>query len=249
MRSRNIKPGFFQNEYLVELPPETRLLFIGLWLIADRDGRLEDRPKKVKMQVFPADNYDVDPMLQQLADARLIVRYEVDSTRYISIPAWSKHQNPHVKEKESTIPAPDSHGASQVFTETDRADSLIPDSLQKIGQMTHLTTRFEDFWKMYPRKRKKKTAKEIWRRKKLDKLADTLIKDVETRLRADKQWADGFVPDPTTYLNQERWEDELAPETIVAPVRHRKPDVITEEQRQRDREKADRELAALQGRQ
>ena len=107
MRSRNIKPGFFQNEHLVELDPKTRLLFVGLWLMADRDGRLEDRPKKVKMQVFPADNWDVDLMLNQLAGCGLIVRYEVDSAKYIAIPAWSKHQNPHVKEKVSTIPAPD----------------------------------------------------------------------------------------------------------------------------------------------
>ena len=119
---------------------------------------------------------------------------------------------------------------------------------QKQGRVTS-TTRFEDFWKGYPRKRKKKTAKEIWARKKLDSRADILIKDVERRLRADKQWADGYVPDPTTYLNQERWEDELAPETIVAPIKHRKPEVITEEQRQRDREKAERELAALRAKQ
>ena len=209
MRSRNIKPGFFQNEYLVELPPETRLLFIGLWLIADRDGRLEDRPKKVKMQVFPADSYDVDPMLQELADAQLIVRYEVDSKRYISIPAWHKHQNPHVKEKESTIPAPDSPGASTVQTLLiPDSLNLIPDSLQKKGQVT-LTARFEDFWKAYPKKVKKKTAKDIWRRKKLDPLADRRIADVEDRQSVDSRWKDGYIPDPTTYLNQERWEDEM----------------------------------------
>ena len=109
MRSRNIKPGFFQNESLVELLPEARLLFIGLWLMADRDGRLEDRPKRIKMQVFPADPWDVEPMLNDLAEQSLIVRYTVDSKEYICIPAWDKHQNPHVKEKASTIPAWDKH--------------------------------------------------------------------------------------------------------------------------------------------
>ena len=129
MRSRNIKPGFFQNESLVELLPEARLLFIGLWLMADREGRLEDRPKKIKMQVFPADPWDVEPMLNDLAEQNLIVRYAVDSEDYICIPAWDKHQNPHVKERASTIPAPDLHQTSHEITETDRADSLIPDSL------------------------------------------------------------------------------------------------------------------------
>ena len=59
-RARNIKPSFFTNEDLVELPFEDRLLFIGLWTLADREGRLEDRPKRIKMAVFPADNVDVD---------------------------------------------------------------------------------------------------------------------------------------------------------------------------------------------
>ena len=33
-RARNIKPGFFDNEILGELPALTRLLFIGLWCLA-----------------------------------------------------------------------------------------------------------------------------------------------------------------------------------------------------------------------
>lgn len=37
-RARNIKPGFFTNDELVELPFEVRSLFIGLWAIADREG-------------------------------------------------------------------------------------------------------------------------------------------------------------------------------------------------------------------
>ena len=57
-RARNIKPGFFLNEELVELPFSTRLLFIGLWTLADRDGRMEDKPKRIKMSLFPALGYN-----------------------------------------------------------------------------------------------------------------------------------------------------------------------------------------------
>jgi len=46
-RSRNIKPGFFRNEMLAECSPLARLLFAGLWCLADRFGRLEDRPKRI----------------------------------------------------------------------------------------------------------------------------------------------------------------------------------------------------------
>ena len=55
MRARNIKPGFFKNDTLAELEFAARLLFIGLWGLADRAGRLEDRPKKIKAEVFPYD--------------------------------------------------------------------------------------------------------------------------------------------------------------------------------------------------
>ena len=70
-RARNIKPSFFTNEDLVELPFEDRLLFIGLWTLADREGRLEDRPKRIKMAVFPADNVDVDASLARSEERRV----------------------------------------------------------------------------------------------------------------------------------------------------------------------------------
>lgn len=133
-RSRNIKPGFFKNEDLVELPFEYRLLFIGLWTMADREGRLEDRPKRIRIEAFPADNVDVDAGLQALADSGFIVRYCVDGMGYIAIPTWCSHQNPHQKEAASTIPAPPkpetSTGLAPDSPETNTsAAGLIPDSL------------------------------------------------------------------------------------------------------------------------
>lgn len=104
-RSRNIKPGFFTNEDLVELDFATRLLFAGLWTIADKEGRLQDRPKKIKIEIFPADTLDINAMLQELHDAKFIVRYEVNGAKYVQIATWSKHQNPHHTEKASEIPA------------------------------------------------------------------------------------------------------------------------------------------------
>lgn len=133
-RARNIKPSFFINEELVELDFATRLLFIGLWTIADRDGRLEDKPKKIKMSLFPADDIDVNNALNELQSSGFIKRYEISNNQYIQILAFKKHQNPHIKEPASNIPAPCENGASTVqeLNENDasHADSLllIPDS-------------------------------------------------------------------------------------------------------------------------
>jgi hypothetical protein len=105
-RARSIKPGFFTDAELLECPPWVRLLFIGVWTVADRAGRLEDRPKQIRVNIFPGDDFDVDDGLSQLAAHRLVVRYEVDGRRYIQIANFAKHQNPHQKEPASIIPAP-----------------------------------------------------------------------------------------------------------------------------------------------
>lgn len=158
-RARNIKPGVMENERLAECSPYARLLFVYMWMIADRAGRMEDRPKRIKALTLPYDNVDAEPLLQELHEAKFINRYEVDGERYIQIVNFEKHQTPHVKEKASTIPtcatnqattvqepdlhhtstvqAPDLHQTStvQVPENTDTStgvappDSLIPDSL------------------------------------------------------------------------------------------------------------------------
>ncbi|HCA8408135.1 TPA: hypothetical protein MYH73_001892 [Klebsiella variicola] len=105
-RSRNIKPGFFTNDELAECHPLGRLLFAGLWTIADKEGRLDDRPKKIKAMLLPFDEADCDALLQQLNDHKFIIRYRVNGECYIQISNWKKHQNPHCKEAASEIPAP-----------------------------------------------------------------------------------------------------------------------------------------------
>lgn len=101
-----LKPGFFTNEQLCELPYEARLCFEGLWCLADRSGRLADRPKRIKAELFPYDALDVDPLLQQLAVAGFIRRYVVEGEPLIAVLQFHKHQHPHVREAASELPPP-----------------------------------------------------------------------------------------------------------------------------------------------
>ena len=146
-RSRNIKPGFFKNESLAECSPLTRLLFAGLWCLADRAGRLEDRPKRIRAEILPYDDGSVDDMLEELQGAGFIQRYQVGEQRFIQVLNFAKHQNPHHREAESTIPAPaedsarteqgyDEPGASLGLSSDKPGTSpepavLIPDSLKE----------------------------------------------------------------------------------------------------------------------
>ena len=139
-RSRNIKPGFFANDRLAECSPLARLLFAGLWTIADREGRLEDRPKRIKAEVLPYDDCDIDILLGELANGGFIAKYTVGNSKYIQVVAFTKHQNPHKNEADSVIPpmeseaAPYKHHTSTIQAQekhsTNPADSLnlIPDT-------------------------------------------------------------------------------------------------------------------------
>ncbi|PZU55889.1 MAG: hypothetical protein DI561_00685 [Thauera sp.] len=147
MRARNLKPAFFKNELLAEVAPLGRILFAGLWCAADRAGRLEDRPRKLKAEILPYDDCNVDELLDELDRRGFILRYEVGGTRYIQVVNFARHQNPHKAERPSIIPAPCqsgactvqapfSHGASTVqgperseqASEIPEVVGLIPDS-------------------------------------------------------------------------------------------------------------------------
>jgi len=108
VRARNLKPGLFKNEELAELGPYAQLLFEGLWCLADKDGKLEDRVKRITAEVFPY--YDPDPsvdeLLSKLKDKNFIQRYETERFKVIKVVNFKIHQRPHHNEQESTLPDP-----------------------------------------------------------------------------------------------------------------------------------------------
>lgn len=105
-RARNIKPAIFKNELLGVADPFITLLFESLWCLADREGRLEDRPLRIKAETFPyRENIDINGYLTELARMGFIVRYVVDGAPLIQIINFKKHQTPHKTEKDSVLPA------------------------------------------------------------------------------------------------------------------------------------------------
>ena len=85
---RGVKPEFWTDEKTFDVDPAARLLFIGLWTFACDNGHVEDRPRQIKAKVFPADAIDVDALLDQLAEAELIVRGD----GVVTVPNLGKHQ-------------------------------------------------------------------------------------------------------------------------------------------------------------
>lgn len=215
-RTRSIKPAFFVNEDLAALSPLARLFFIGLWCWADRDGRLENRPARLRVAILPyEEQVQVDAILLQLHDAGFALRYEVGAMSLLWIPNFRKHQSQslHPKEARSIFPPhPDDAGGAQV------ASNSFPSlpSCTSFPSDSPLPPRggFEKFWEIYPRKVNKQKAIIAWNKIAPDPvLLEKIIQAVSVAKQAE-DWTKEqgrFIPHPTTWLNGHRWEDDLSP--------------------------------------
>ncbi len=177
-RARNIKPSLFLNEILGKADPLLTLLFISLWGLADREGRLEDRPARIKAETFPyRPDVDIERSLNELQRSGFITRYKTGDKAVIQVIHFKKHQSPHHTEKQSTLPPIDSN--SLILKEDEkltdkstlntgelpvvkRSDLLIPDLLipdtgyliteKAPTREKELDLEFEKFWQAYPKR-------------------------------------------------------------------------------------------------
>ncbi len=155
----------------------------------------------VKLGVQPR---ELEAIAQRLSDALLIDRetlqplgwnerqYRSDTSRDRTRAYRARHQIAK-RHCDVTVTAQD--------TDTDTKEE------KAIGQRDA----FAEFWSMYPKRVKRKPCRVKWKAKGLDARAVEIIADVRNRIANDGRWLDGFVPDPLTYITQERWDDELQP--------------------------------------
>lgn len=110
-RARLLKPEFFDDEKLAEIPFTARILFQALWALSDRDGRLEDRPEKIAAFAFPYDKplqikarKEAPKMLDLLIDAGFVERYQSEGKACLWLPHFKDHQKTHDREAQSVLP-------------------------------------------------------------------------------------------------------------------------------------------------
>jgi hypothetical protein len=142
-RARIQPPSWAIDEVLAACSPLARLLYRDLHAIADKTGRLEDRPKRIGVSCLPYDRCDVDALLEELAASGRIRRYAVAGQKFIEIPDFLKHQHPHIREAASDIPPPlDEHqpqhdqGEAEPDLDRDKAPpgSPVPVSVYRSGE-------------------------------------------------------------------------------------------------------------------
>ena len=78
-------------------------------------------------------------------------------------------------------------------------------------ETVYTSEKFLEFWDVWPKSKRKQSKPECfkkWKARKLDQIADKIIKHVKI-CKESSQWKDGYEPAPLTYLNQGRYEDEV----------------------------------------
>ena len=129
-RARSLKPSFFTNEDLGECSPLARLFFAGLWCWADREGYVEDRPRRLRAQILPYDDASGEALVTELVDRGLVERLTIQGERVLYLPTFSKHQDPHPRETPSRFaqgaPKADLGGGEQVSSPASPSSPSCP---------------------------------------------------------------------------------------------------------------------------
>ena len=213
---------------VAKLSHDARLLYIGLITLGDDDGRLKGAPALIRSQIFPYDDdvkvADVSRWLGEIEAQKLVVRYEVDGEQYMYHPKWEDYQLLREdRRRESNIPAPDIEflplttngqpNGNQVGDK--RRLKLSKDKISKENiDSSASDTAFVAFWEKYPYKVGKKAAWKAWQKVKYTPELGAKIMTALEAWKQSPQWtkdAGRYIPHPATWINGERWEDEVAP--------------------------------------
>lgn len=236
-RMRMVKPEFWTDGKIVRVSRDARLLFIGTWNFADCDaGHLEEDCLSLKMKIFPADNLDVEPLLDELVRIGLLERFTFEGAPFLHIPGLRSHQRtdsrwtprcrvcqanrmpvdspeltePHVSSGELTQTRESSHK----LTEPHASRGGERKGEERWGEVSNAhsaSERFDEFWSAYPRKVGKQKARSKFTAACRRATADDVIAGAH-RLARDPNLPEAqFVPHPTTWLERDGWEDEPLP--------------------------------------
>jgi hypothetical protein len=93
-RKRMLSPDFWLDEELACKTPHARLLYEGLWNLADdTQATLPNRPEWIKAQIFPYESVSIRQLLGELSATRHIALFRgEDGKEYWFLPHFHEHQ-------------------------------------------------------------------------------------------------------------------------------------------------------------
>ena len=154
----------------------------------------------------------------------------------VSIINWDRYQQQRPAERPANQPAEWPASDQQATTEQEVKNINTPTLSSLRSERASPTAKtfpqeFLDFWAAYPKKTGKDAAYRAWQTKKRERrlpAIDELLEAVR-KAKASSQWQeDGgkYIPNPSTWLNQGRWEDEAVEDSAPRgkPLYLRDPD-------------------------
>lgn len=218
MPNRILKESICTSENVDQLSAFEETVFYRLIVNCDDYGRMDGRPKILISKLFPLKEVRVKQMedaLRALTSAELVTLYTVDGKPFLQMKTWDKHQQ--MRAKKSKYPAPADGVPSLDINCNQMISSDSKCSRNPIQSESEYETEsnpndagaFDRFWSAYPKKAGKGAAQAAFKRI-TGVSVDVMLYAIEQQ-RHSRQWQEDngrFIPNPATWLNQRRWEDE-----------------------------------------
>lgn len=232
MARRMFSDDITSSDVFLDMPASTQLLYFQLGMNADDDGFIGSPKMVMRTILSSADDYKIliaKKFILEFDSAICVLKgwrinNQIRKDRYTETKYNREKSRLYIRENgtysfnpEGAILVPKGHfSLPELFSgnhmATTRQPSIgkvsrVEDSIGKVSKEL-LCSEFETFWIEYPVKKDKKKARAKFL-KLSEKTQAVVIADVRNRKVSDTQWKRGYIPHPTTYLNGERWEDEI----------------------------------------
>lgn len=222
MPNRIIKESICTSDSVDQLSWFEEVLFYRLIVNCDDFGRFDGRTAVIKNRLFPLkDNLtikSVETAINKLASAGLVSLYVFEGKPYLYLPTWNEHQT--IRAKRSKYPDPENIRKQMISDDCKCSRNPIqsnPNPIQSESESESesntrkaLESVFDAFWSVYPKKTGKEAARKAF--KKIPKSAHPLLVPAVEAQKKSRQWMEDngrFIPNPATWLNQGRWDDEV----------------------------------------
>jgi hypothetical protein len=212
-----LRVSFWDSESVGRLSFGARLLFQCAWNYCDDEGYIKWNPGYLRGCAFRFDDHitmsDVKKFMAEIEAEGMVRSYvpKGEVNTYGECPNFLKYQTiNHPSKSKLPKPEPDDYSCSPTV---DVPEGSFPNDVKlrqrKIKKTTY-TDDFEKFWNAYPNRKAKLAAFKAWQ--KIDpSLHETIMEKLVLHCKSQAWLKDGgqFVPHASTWLTQERWEDEI----------------------------------------
>jgi hypothetical protein len=221
MRIRTIKPEFWSHPVMAQQDDTTKLLALGLLNFADDEGFFYADPKLIRsaLRPFDDDSSNVRRSLEKLEKIGYIeTRIHPTHGAVGTVLSFDKHQRVDRPKPSEIKDLYDSTNDRRMIDDESSLEGKGSGKGKEQGTRESSVGLFDSFWKAYPKKIGKGEAEKSFKKAIKEVTLEAMIEAVRAQSNSDQWKKDGgqFIPNPSTWLNQKRWNDEL--ELNLSPV-------------------------------